>query len=75
MARDKKNTVQEAPTDHRCSTKEAFQKLRKGQVMLLQRAVGHLDQTDTVLQWCFFIKQTQVRGQFGVWPSQTSLYL
>jgi len=31
--------------------------------------------SDTVLQWCFFIKQTQVRWRFGVWPSQTSLYL
>lgn len=57
MARDKNlhqnPAAQEAPNDHRCSTKEAFEKLRKGQVMLLQRAVGHLDQTDTVLQVAF----------------------
>ncbi len=63
MARDKNlyqnPAAQEAPKIIGAA-QEAFDKLRKGQVMLLQRAVGHLDQTDTVLQWRFFIKQRTV---------------
>lgn len=63
MARDK-NLYQNPATQEAPKTigaaQEAFEKLRKGQVMLLQRAVGHLDQTDTVLQWRFFIKQRTV---------------
>ncbi len=62
MARDKNlyqnPAAQEAPKIIGAA-QEAFDKLRKGQVMLLQRA-GHLDQTDTVLQWRFFIKQRTV---------------